>query len=235
MLNNGGLIIEEKTEDKIINLYLNTNTPIRELDKMYSGDLYHMLKKHNIPSRRFYQKYDLDYENNIAYIYIKSNGGYLKCIIDIEDVEKCKNVGIWSVTKAGYVMNCKTGIYIHRLIMNCPDDMEVDHIYHDLLDNRKSMLRVSTNSQQIMNTKRRIDNSSGNRGIYYDKSRNTWNININFNNNHYRKRYKNKSDAIKERNKIYEFGFGDFRYKTKDGNYNIDWDGEGATNELYKN
>ncbi len=201
---------------------MNSSISVKELKKMCFHDFYNTLKKYNVPSRRFYQKYELDYENNIAYIHIKSKGKFLRCIIDIDDVERCKNVGIWSITKDGYVMNCKTGIYIHRLVMNCPDNMEVDHIYHNLLDNRKSKLRISTSSQQKMNTKRRKDNSSGNRGIYYDESRNTWNININFNDKHYRKRFKNKSDAINERNKIYELGFGEFRYRTQGNEYDVD-------------
>ena len=98
-------------------------------------------------------------------------------------------------------------------------------IYHNLLDNRKSQLRIATSSQQKMNTKRRVDNSSGNRGIYYDKSRETWNININFLNQHFRKRFKNKEDAIKMRDEIYKNGFGEYMYKTSPEDYNIDYNG----------
>lgn len=216
------IIIEKKEDEEIIELYLNSNIPVCTLKKMCSCDFYNLLKKKNVPSRRFFQKYDFDYNNSIAYIYIKTKNSFVKCMIDIEDAEKCKKIGIWSLTKDGYVIHCKSGTYLHRFVMNCPENMEVDHIYHNLLDNRKSQLRISTSSQQKMNTKRRKDNSSGNRGIYYDKTRDTWNININFCNQHYRKRFKSKSEAIKARDKIYELGFGDFRYKDKEGNYNID-------------
>ena len=98
--------------------------------------------------------------------------------------------------------------------MNCPDEMEVDHIYHNLLDNRKSQLRLATSSQQKMNTKKRVDNSSGQRGVYYDKSRNTWNVNINFSDMSFRKRFKNYDDAVNMANTIYKQYFGEYQYKT---------------------
>jgi hypothetical protein len=41
--------------------------------------------------------------------------------------------------------------YLHRIIMNAPDGMEVDHINHDKLDNRKSNLRLATGSQNNQN------------------------------------------------------------------------------------
>ena len=217
--------IEKKSDEEIIDLYLNSNIPVRELNDMCTHDLYRLLKENNIPSRRFYQKYELIEDDDIAYIYIKSKGETLKCIIDLEDVDKCKEIGIWSITKDGYIINCATGIYLHRLVMNCPKDKEVDHIYHNLLDNRKSQLRIATSSQQKMNTKRRVDNSSGNRGIYYDKSTGTWNININFLNQHFRKRFKNKENAIKMRDEIYKKGFGEYMYKTSPEDYNVDYNG----------
>ncbi len=220
------MIIEYKTDEEIIDLYLNTNIPTKELERISHKRLYKILKANNVPSRRFYQKYILDEENGIAYILIKSKGNLLKCIIDIEDVEKCKSIGIWSITKNGYIINCKTDIYLHRLVMNCPDELEVDYIYHKLLDNRKSQLRIATSSEQKMNTKRRSDNTSGNRGIYYDKERNTWNININFKDKHFRKRFKNKEDAIEARDKIYEKYFGECRYQTSPEHYDVDCNGE---------
>ena len=190
--------------------------PIKEICKKYNisdWDLYDYMKANNIPNRRYNQKYKL--YDDYAEIYIRKGRDYVKALIDIEDVERCKEIGIWSLTNAGYVMNCKKDIYLHRFIMNASSDIEIDHINHNPLDNRKSQLREATSSQQKMNTKKRIDNTSGHRGVYFDKSRGTWNININFSGMSFRKRYKTKEEAFKKADEIYDKYFGEFKCKMK--------------------
>ena len=208
----------DEIKNKIIEEYIN-GTSINQLHLKYNikySTVKNCILRNNVPdnfSGRFSQKY----ENCGEYtkIYIKHKGGFIYSLIDTEDVEKCKSIGIWSVSKDGYVENCTTGIYLHRFVMNCPKDMEIDHIYHDPLDNRKSQLRFATSSQQKMNTKKRKDNTSGQRGVYYDKSRDTWNVNINIHDMHFRKRYKTYDEAVERANQIYETYFGDFKYKDK--------------------
>lgn len=208
----------DNIRNKLIEEYIN-GASINQLHLKYKID-YNTVKKcmieNNIPdnySGRFSQKYEDCGE--YTKIYLKHKGSFVYCLIDTEDVEKCKSVGIWSLCSNGYVINCASGIYLHRFVMNCPDDMEVDHIYHDTLDNRKSQLRFATSSQQKMNTKKRVDNSSGQRGVYYDKLRNTWNVNINFRNMSFRKRFKEYDDAVKMANDIYNKYFGEYQYKTQ--------------------
>lgn len=40
---------------------------------------------------------------------------------------------------------------MHRLVMNAPEGLEVDHINHDPLDNRRANLRLATHSQNGLN------------------------------------------------------------------------------------
>lgn len=211
----------EEIKNLIIDEYIKGKS-VRQISNQYRIG-YSTVKKclldNNIPKNytdRSYQKY----ENCGEYtkIFVKCKGEYVECLIDTEDVDKCKNVGIWSITKAGYIVNCASKIYIHRLVMDCPENIEVDHIYHNPLDNRKSQLRYATSSQQKMNTKIRCDNSSGHRGVYYDKSRNTWNVNINFQNESFHKRFKNFDDAVNMADNIYNKYFGEYKYKSVEGN-----------------
>jgi len=51
---------------------------------------------------------------------------------------------------------------------------EIDHINLDKSDNRWSNLREATHSQNTMNRPRRIDNTSGCKGVVWDRSRNKW-------------------------------------------------------------
>jgi hypothetical protein len=57
------------------------------------------------------------------------------------------------------------GIHMHRLIMDCPSSLQVDHINLDTLDNRKCNLRLCTNAQNQHNTQLRKDNTSGYKGV----------------------------------------------------------------------
>jgi len=103
--------------------------------------------------------------------------GY-KAIIDDEDFEYV-NQKKWyvNIKRHGcYAATMLNGKHfgMHNFIMNPDIGLEVDHVNGNGLDNRKSNLRVCTRSQNIMNTKTRIDASSGKRGVYFKKERGRW-------------------------------------------------------------
>jgi hypothetical protein len=58
-----------------------------------------------------------------------------------------------------------------RLIMDAPEDMEVDHIYHDTFDNRKSKLRILTPTENKNNKRISTRSHFGFPGIYWRNER----------------------------------------------------------------
>ena len=64
----------------------------------------------------------------------------------------------------------KIKIKMHRVIMNAPADLIVDHINHNGLDNRKANLRLATPAQNARNSLRHR-NRSGYKGVCYAKTR----------------------------------------------------------------
>lgn len=65
-------------------------------------------------------------------------------------------------------------IEMHRYIIDPPSNMYVDHINHNTLDNRRENLRVCTNSSNLRNASKRIDNKSGETGVFYLEKTNKW-------------------------------------------------------------
>lgn len=76
----------------------------------------------------------------------------------------------WNRTTHSYYAVAHNRI-LHRELTSAPDGMMVDHINRNSLDNRIQNLRIATNSQNQHNTKRRVDNSSGIRGVRFERGR----------------------------------------------------------------
>ena len=60
-------------------------------------------------------------------------------------------------------------ISMHCSILKAPYGFQIDHINGNGLDNRKCNLRIASRSENQRNSQKRIDNTSGYKGVYLDK------------------------------------------------------------------
>lgn len=89
-------------------------------------------------------------------------------LIDKEDFEKISD-RYWSQNCNGYIFSRKGNIrvFLHRYIMNLTDqNLVVDHINHDILDNRKSNLRIATFTQNNLNRRKMVGVHQLKNGLY---------------------------------------------------------------------
>lgn len=76
----------------------------------------------------------------------------------------------------------KKTVAMHRVILNAPNHMDVDHINGNTLDNRKYNLRLCTPTQNNGNMRKRLSKTSSiYKGVSLIKSENKWKACIYFN------------------------------------------------------
>lgn len=78
--------------------------------------------------------------------------------------------------------NGKKNVFMHRIILDAPNDYRVDHINGDKLDNRRENLRLATFLENAQNSKIRKDNKSGYKGVHWHKASGKWAAKIRVNN-----------------------------------------------------
>ena len=168
-------------------------------------------------------KYDLSGDYGIGYTYNTSNEGINYFYFDLEDYDKIKNYS-WHfhnkktskysyIEARSYSINKKsTHIRLHRFIMNCPDNMIVDHINHKTYDNRKQNLRIVTSIKNIWNHTPKT--KYGVSGITYKEKRKIYEVCIGVN---YKKIYlglfKTIEEAIQARKNGEIKYYGEYRYQ----------------------
>lgn len=69
------------------------------------------------------------------------------------------------------------GALLHRWIMDAPKGMEVNHLNHDGLDNRRCNLQICTRRENALHRKgARAGSRSGERGIYWHAGKQRWKV-----------------------------------------------------------
>ncbi len=88
------------------------------------------------------------------------------CRIASVDAEFCEIALLpgWRISR-GYVRHI-TGPFLHRLLLQAPQDAIVDHIDGDPLNNTLSNLRLCSHPENMRNRKLHANSKSGVKGVY---------------------------------------------------------------------
>ena len=110
-----------------------------------------------------------EFDGDVGKCYFSNTDGYF--LFDAEDYELLKKY-TWNFVShkirafSHRTNNIRQYVCLARLLMNCPKGLIVDHINHDLLDNRKSNLRICTKAQSRVRSRLRKDNKTGYIGVH---------------------------------------------------------------------
>lgn len=113
----------------------------------------------------------------------------------------------------GYARRVEKGqtVHLHRFIMRCPYDLEVDHINRNKLDNRRANLRIVTRQQNMCNKSSYKESSSIYKGVTWHKKDKIWHAQIRFNNRiHYLGSYEEEVIAAYAYNIFAKKYFGEY-------------------------
>lgn len=107
-------------------------------------------------------------------------------MVDDEDFERVSKIKwhaswhIWTWYARGTVSK-KKRMYLHQFIMGYHVGDQIDHINNNGLDCQKGNMRKSTPSQNTSNQAKRKTNTSGFKGVSWNKSRSKWQVSITVN------------------------------------------------------
>lgn len=131
---------------------------------------------------------------DVTAIFLKyKKTGVLETIIDTADLPKVMEIrgtlyALWSEDpKTFYAVFMlprpnRRMERLHRYLLDAPEHLDVDHLHHEGLDNRRLELRLVTHAQNQMNRRGAQRNSvSGVRGVYWHRQCSKWNAKVKVN------------------------------------------------------
>lgn len=163
-------------------------------------------------------KNDIIFYGNQAHIIIMNSNKkeIARAIVDVNDLELVAGHK-WYLHNKGYavaLIGRSQQILMHRVIMQPPDDMQVDHIDGNTLDNRRCNMRICTNQQNSWNSCNRKDNRTGVRGVSFEPKYGRWRSRIQVNGKHIHLGYFDSiEEAIQARKEAEVKHFKEFRRK----------------------
>lgn len=144
-------------------------------------------------------------KENYCILQVQYKNYWYDVYIDLEDIEKVqqyhwrashKKNKVYIITGSFANHNAK---YLHNFLMNYipQDKMEIDHIDGNSLNNQKNNLRLVTRQENIDNTKVRIDNQIGIRGVSQNKKNHLYKCDFSFHGHrYYFKDWKTVEEAV---------------------------------------
>lgn len=124
-------------------------------------------------------------------------------LVDDEDFERlnfwnwyCKENGNTRYAVSDKMVNrVRAHRLMHRVILNPPKELYIDHINHNGLDNRKENLRIVTKSMNAANMRVKSNNTTGHPGVYLTPARFEATITVD-GKSKYLGRYKDMANAV---------------------------------------
>lgn len=166
-------------------------------------------------------EYGIGYTRNIDPTDLKHQRNYF--YFDLEDYEKIKEI-CWCFNSNGYITsNVWDGerkktqkILLHKFLLNIPFTRKthVDHIHHNLYDNRKKELRITSPQHNSRNSKKPKNNTSGIKGVSFNKRTKRWAayIGLNYKNIHLGL-FDTFEEAVAARKEAEDKYYGEFSYE----------------------
>lgn len=140
-----------------------------------------------------------------------ANGALFLFDADDWEIVTCRN---WTRTSKGYIVSGEgeNRAVLHRLVMNAPSDLQVDHINRNKADCRKSNLRLTVNALNAANAAVYSDNqSTGHKNVYMVEGRYRVAVRKHGHLKHFG-RYGTLEEAIEVANEKRKILFGEFAY-----------------------
>lgn len=136
-------------------------------------------------------------------------GGSDVALVDDADYDVVSKLK-WHVVYSGsrtvkYAYCSYLKMRMHTLILG---SIGVDHVNHNGMDNRRENLRLATSVQQSQNRRRRVDNTSGYKGVSFNGDK--WHRSIYVDGKNLHKRFDSELEAARDYDRLAYIHFGEF-------------------------
>lgn len=173
-----------------------------------------MIRHGRILKRTMRDKNEILIDGEVAHIILRNRKQNIvgKVFIDSYNVNKLKSIK-WCLSM-GYARTGprKGSRLMHRYLFG-EKGKELDHINGNKLDNREANIRKVCRSQNAVNRDKQANNTSGFRGIYFDKSRNKFAVELKYmGKKYYLGRFSTLAEAKKVRLEYEQKIFGNYRW-----------------------